>query len=230
MRDFYALIIRLKEEIDLRGAEITFDQVQGALISFMDQHLQVHDEVMADLYEEMKFIMIALADEVFVNVRGDWPGRSIWVHNPLELQIYKSRNAGGKFYENIDNILSQRDKTKEDIAVAYLVALLLGFQGQAREVKDEKDKPRRYRDRLENFVGIRSVDGDSSEKPLFPDAYAHTITKPPTDQMPDARKYIRWLILVVIMYFSLSHVAWYFQTDEIRSVIYEVTNKSGSQE
>ena len=44
MRGFYALVVRLKEEIDQKGAEISVERVQGELRSYIDNELRAQGE------------------------------------------------------------------------------------------------------------------------------------------------------------------------------------------
>lgn len=227
LRDFYGLIVRLKREIEEDGADVSVERVQGELRSFMDEQLRTlgdsPDEVGYHLYDAMRYVMVALADDAFLHLRNEWPGRARWLTNLLEKQVFGTQRAGAAFFDRIDELLASRDKSKEEVATAYLVALLLGFKGRFRG--EEEQELISYRERLGYFVGLGQSGGIDPSKPLFPDAYAHTITNEPTEKMPDHRIYVRLLVLLIFVYLGLVHLSWHQQTDGIRVVVQEVTDQ-----
>ncbi|MCA9544142.1 MAG: DotU family type IV/VI secretion system protein [Myxococcales bacterium] len=226
MRDFYALIVRLKDDIRRQGADVSVERVQGELRSFMDDQLRAlgdsPDEVGYHLFDALRYVMVALADDVFLHLRLEWPGRARWLTNTLEKQAFGTQRAGASFFDRIDELLASRDKSKEEVAAAYLIALLLGFKGRFRG--QEEDELVSYRERLLYFVGLGQGGGLDAAKPIFPDAYAHTITKDPTEKLPDHRKYVYLLIVVIIGYFAAAHGLWHLETDEVRNVVGEMKN------
>lgn len=228
LRDYYALIVRLKTEIEANPAEVSVERVQGELRSFMEDQLRSMgdsaDEVGYHLYDAMRYVMVALADDQFLHLTLEWPGRARWLTNLLEKQVFGTQRAGAAFFDRIDELLASRDKSKEEVATAYLVALLLGFKGRFRG--HEEDELVSYRERLLYFVGLGQGSATDASKPLFPDAYAHTITGEPSSKLPDHRHYVRWLVLVIVGYFAAAHVSWYFQTDDVRTVVRQIGSLS----
>ncbi|MCB9548705.1 MAG: DotU family type IV/VI secretion system protein [Myxococcales bacterium] len=224
LRDFYGLIVRLKGEIERDGDDVTVERVQGELRSFMDEQLrslgETPDEVGYHLYEAMRYVMVALADDQFLHMQLQWGGRARWLTNLLEKQVFGTQRAGAAFFDRIDELLASRDKSKEEVATAYLIALLLGFKGRFRG--HEEDEVVAYRERLMYFVGLGQSSGMDPGKPFFPDAYAHTINKEPSEKMPDHGTYLKLLVIVIIGYLGLAHAAWYVQTDEIRRIVRQI--------
>ena len=218
LRDFYALVVRLKREIEEQGAEISVDRVQGELRSFVDTELRAQgaDEANYQLFDAMRYVMVALADDAFLHMRTDWPGRARWLSNILEKQYFGTQRAGATFFERIDDLLASRDKSKEEVATAFLIAILLGFKGRFRG--DEKHELQGYRERLMYFVGVGQGGGLDSAKPIFPDAYAHTITNEPKSKLPDARTVYTMIAFVMIAFLGGSFWSWRVQTEEISTV------------
>ncbi len=221
LRDYYGLIVRIKEEIEEDGADVSVERVQGELRAFMDDQLrtlgETPDEVGYHLYDAMRYVMVALADDAFLHLKAEWPGRARWLTNLLEKQIFGTQRAGAAFFDRIDELLASRDKSKEEVATAYLIALLLGFKGRFRG--DDEQELVSYRERLLYFVGLGQSNGMDPGKPMFPDAYAHTITNDATETMPDHRPYIYMVVATVILYFGAVHLTWHQQTDGIRKVV-----------
>lgn len=223
LRGFYSLVSRLKDEIDEKGADVSVERVQGELKAYIDNELraQGEDESGYHLYDAMRYIMVALADDQFLHMKTEWPGRARWLTNLLEKQYFGTQRAGATFFDRIDDLLASRDKTKEEVATAFLIALLLGFKGRFRG--DEEQEITGYKERLQYFVGVGKSGTVDPAKPLFPDAYAHTITNEPDQKMPDHRVYTRLTLLVVVLYFGVGHWSWWSQTDEIRQVVDKVS-------
>jgi type VI secretion system protein ImpK len=221
LRGFYAVIVRLRQEIEVGEVEVTVDRAQGELRAYMDEQLSGDDEEVGyHLGEALKKVMVALADDTFLHLGSHWPGRAAWLSNPLEKQIFGTQTIGGAFFQHIDELLATRDKSKEEVATAYLVALLLGFKGRYRG--REEDKLVSYRQRLAYFVSLGQKGSVDETKPIFPDAYAHTVKKDPTAMLPDSRRYVRLLALVVVGYIGVAHLVWHVQTNEVRRVVQEL--------
>jgi type VI secretion system protein ImpK len=227
LRDFYALIVKLKREIEEHGADISVERVQGELRAFMDEQLrsmgEAPDEAGYHLYDAMRYVMVALADDAFLHLRTEWPGRARWLTNLLEKQVFGTQRAGAAFFDRIDELLASRDKSKEEVAMAFLFALMLGFKGRFRG--EEEHELVSYRERLLYFVGLGQSGGLDPAKPMFPDAYAHTITTDPDQKMPDHRLYVRLLVVVILGYVGLAHLSWHQQTAPIRDVVEQVTQQ-----
>jgi type VI secretion system protein ImpK len=222
LRDFYALIVRLKLEIEEKGAEISVDRVQGELRSFIDTELRAQgaDEANYQLFDAMRYVMVALADDAFLHMRTDWPGRTRWLSNILEKQYFGTQRAGATFFERIDDLLASRDKSKEEIATAFLLAILLGFKGRFRG--DEEHELQGYRERLMYFVGVGQGGGLDAAKPIFPDAYAHTITNEPKNKLPDARPFYMLIAVVLVCFLGGSFWSWTSQTEGISVVATQI--------
>ncbi len=225
LRDFYGVIVKLKAEIELPNADVSVERVQGELRSFMDEQLRTMgespDEAGYHLYDAMRYVMVALADDAFLHMKAEWPGRARWLTNLLEKQVFGTQRAGAAFFDRIDELLASRDKSKEEVAMAFLVALLLGFKGRLRG--EEEAELASYRERLLYFVGLGQSGGLDAAKPMFPDAYAHTITTEPDQKMPDHRVYVRLLVVLILGYLGLAHLSWHQQTASIRDVVDQVT-------
>ncbi len=231
LRDFYGLIVRLKKQIEDDGADVTIDRVQGELRSFMDDQLRSlgdsPDEVGYGLYDAMRYVMVALADDAFLHVRSDWPGRAAWLNNLLEKQIFGTQRAGVAFFDEIDALLATRDKSKEEVAMAYFIALLLGFKGRFRG--HEEDQLVSYRERLAYFVGLGQAGSLDPSKPVFPDSYAHTITNESKEKMPTATMWKVLFVILVIAYFGLGHLIWATQTNDVRATAENIVSKLDQQ-
>lgn len=216
LRTFYAEATRLRDEIQVKGEDLPAAQIQSRLVTLMQdlQRTFGADEFNNRLFEDIRFVMVALADDMFLHLEVDWIGHDDWLEASLERQIFKTQRAGVAFFENIDELLESRDTSQEEVAVAYLLAILLGFKGRYR---GQEGKVEGYRAALANFVSLgQGTTLMDTHRPLFPDAVAHTIVKEPATELPDHRRYIKWLAVLFIVYLGAAHTLWYMQTQDIR--------------
>src|SRR5947209_3942754 len=61
----------------------------------------------AEFYKEAQYVMVALADEIFLNTQ--WEGQRFWVSNLLESKIFRTHVAGELFFQRLDRLLVDRD-------------------------------------------------------------------------------------------------------------------------
>lgn len=217
LREFYARAAHLRAEVEAHGDDVAAAQIQSQLTTHIQdlQRMAGADEFSNRLFEDIRFVMVALADDMFLHVESYWLGQEDWLESSLEKQLFGTQRAGVAFFENIDELLESRDTAQEEVAVAYLTALLLGFQGRYRGQRE--DMVERYRSALANFVSLgQGTTLMDQHKPLFPDAVAHTIVKEPASELPDHRRYIKWLALLIVAYLGAAHGIWYVQTQDIR--------------
>jgi len=163
-------------------------------------------------YTEAQFIMVSLADEVFLNL--DWPGKRYWEFNLLEQRLYNTHSAGQVFFEKLDEFLKNKDPVRTDLAVLYLNALGLGFQGKYRHFNDAGALSA-YRKRLFIFINRREPYLFHKKTHLFPDAYAHTLEGAGAKELPNLRNWYLIFGAVGLSYLFASYIIWYAATADI---------------
>ena len=77
---------------------------------------------------DVKYALAAFADEVIYH--SNWPGRTQWLNNPLQLQFFQENTAGDGFFERLDSLHAQRGR--DHVTQVYFLCLALGFQGKFR--------------------------------------------------------------------------------------------------
>ncbi|HKG13186.1 MAG TPA: DotU/TssL family secretion system protein [Pyrinomonadaceae bacterium] len=159
----------------------------------------------AEFYKEAQYVMVALADETFLNT--EWEGHRSWVSNLLESKIFHTHVAGELFFQRLDRMLVERDPVYRDLAAVYLMALSLGFRGKYRG-RDDRGELERYRRQLFHFVFRREPDLDSPTRQMFPEAYYHTLRDETKRRLQNPRAWIILLCAVVIAYVALTHGIW----------------------
>lgn len=159
----------------------------------------------AEFYKEAQYVMVALADEIFLNT--EWEGHRSWVSNLLESKIFRTHVAGELFFQRLDRLLVERDPVYRDLAAVYLMALSLGFRGKYRG-RDDRSQLERYRRQLFHFVFRREPDLDSPTRQMFPEAYYHTLRDETKRRLQNPRAWIILLCAVVVAYVALTHGIW----------------------
>jgi type VI secretion system protein ImpK len=171
----------------------------------MSQYTEKGGNYTAPYYREAQYIMVALADEIFINLK--WRGNEEWKDNLLESLIYNTQDAGDKFFENLDHFLEADHSKGIDMASLYLIALGLGFKGRYRGSKNEKELFA-YRQKLYRYIASDDVELMDNRSHLFPQVYENIIADRQNAMMPDSRPW--WLALGVIFlgFISLSSLIW----------------------
>ncbi len=80
-----------------------------------------------------RFLKAALADEVLLNT--EWAGRGYWRHVLIEATLFKSSFAGERVFDDLDQLLREREPARRNLGRLYLYLLSLGFQGRYRVVE-----------------------------------------------------------------------------------------------
>lgn len=181
----------------------------------------------AEFYKEAQYVMVALADETFLNT--EWEGHRSWVSNLLESKIFRTHVAGELFFQRLDRLLVERDPVYRDLAAVYLMALSLGFRGKYRG-RDDRGQLERYRRQLFHFVFRREPELDSPRQ-MFPEAYYHTLRDETKRRLQNPRAWLILLCAVVIAYVALTHGIWSKLTSRLFDVnerIHKTVDRMGN--
>ncbi len=124
--DVLSLILQLRNSRDLPAPDILQRRVLGLFDTMMQngREARIPEQDMIDA----KFALAAFADEVIYH--SNWPGKTQWLTNPLQLQFFQINTAGDTFFSNLDNLYGQRQRNH--VAQIYFLCLALGFQGKYR--------------------------------------------------------------------------------------------------
>lgn len=228
---FYSEILKHKQFAFSKSAKkvnSTVDSSPEAKAEFIISKLQatIEDQALTAKYggdsfvesyfNEAQFIMVALADEIFLNL--DWPGKTYWESNLLEQSVYGTHSAGQVFFDKLKKLLKNKSPAQKELAILYLNALGLGFQGKYRHFNDV-GALHTYRSRLFTFINRREPYLFKQHIHIFPDAYSHTLEASQAKQLPTLRN---WYILIAgltITYLLVSWIIWYSATSELLAII-----------
>ena len=167
-------------------------------------------------FNEAQFIMVALADEVFLNL--DWAGKTYWESNLLEQTIYGTHSSGQVFFEKLDILLKEQSPVQKELGVLFLSSLGLGFQGKYRHFNDLAIL-HSYRTRLFTYINRREPYLFKQRIHLFPDAYSHTLEANEPKQLVTIRNWYFLIGGLVFTYLIISYIIWYSATSDIKTVV-----------
>lgn len=158
------------------------------------------------MFDLAQYLMAALADEIFI-LELDWPGRATWLGMLLEYRLFRSRNAGMKFFELADQLLHihQRSPLLQDTASVFLLAMQLGFKGRYRGANGEATL-RDYRQRLYRLSDANHH--TDNDKPAFEQAYQHRLSGAKDERLAPLS---RWKVagqISLAAYLAASTIVW----------------------
>jgi type VI secretion system protein ImpK len=124
--DVLSLILQLRSSQDLPAPDILQRRVLGLFDTMManGREAGIPEQDMI----EAKYALAAFADEVIYH--SNWPGRTQWLNNPLQLQFFAENTAGDGFFDRLDMLYSQRGR--DHVTQVFFLCLALGFQGKFR--------------------------------------------------------------------------------------------------
>lgn len=126
--------------------------------------------VAPDELEAARFALVAWADEVIL--KASWPGHEEWLRAPLQMQLYRTTQAGNEFFAHLARLRPEQSAARE----VYFTVLALGFEGQYQGQPAERRAllARAY----EELRAAGCLLETGREAQLTPDAYALEIELP----------------------------------------------------
>lgn len=233
-RAFYAELSLLRRDIE-RGAVVVNGEDAGeedaaqsaaALQARLGAELQAQQqavrrrggESLVERYRLVKYAMVALADEVFLQM--PWEGREYWYNHLLETREFDSQNAGTQVFEIIDRTL-QRQAAELDVATVYLYVLALGFEGQYRDTRDDTAL-NEYRERLYRHIKQFQAQQLGEDRSVSPDAYRHTLDQGRVQLLPNLRWWVGGLVATAGLYILATTALWWWYTDDLSDLASDV--------
>lgn len=228
-RAFYEELSRMRSEVASQTytndeeIEERVSGMQERLLQMFETHEQriqsMGGEQLRDRYRQVRYLMTALADEVFLEL--DWFGREYWYNHLLELRLYDSQNSGERVFELIDSLLQGDQTQKLDLAKIYLFALVLGFEGKYRNAEDTTPLDE-YKQRLYRFIERAKPSQLEEGIPLLKEPYRHTLDRGEGELLPNFRWWATSLGVTVLAYLVLSTFIWWYFTADMVNVAQEI--------
>jgi type VI secretion system protein ImpK len=195
------------------------EYVRGELIALMQRQaqdvLRRGDEREQRRFREVQYVMAAMADEVLLSL--NWSGKDYFGNNLIEEEIFRTHDAGSRFFANLEELLRLRDPTRAEVAAAYLLALSLGFRGKYREVENQP-RLENYRQQLFATLFQRNP-GLSDDQPLYAQAYAHTLAGKQLQWLPLLRPWLIGMGGVALGYVLIAHIVWAHASGNVAGIV-----------
>lgn len=118
-----------------------------------------------------KFALASFVDETMLT--NNFPLRSEWERNPLQLEYFGEQLAGNKFFEKLESMMTQPEVTQDAIEIYYF-CMLLGFKGRYGVYEQEK-----LLAIMQNTANVLVKVGKIKPTDLSPNWLANDQPKPP---------------------------------------------------
>jgi len=165
---------------------------------------------------DARYLKAALADELLLNT--PWIGRDQWTAHLLEAVLFRTSIAGERIFDRIEEVLSNREPSRRDIARLYLFALALGFQGKYRGVAGTT-RFLGYREELFQFVYQRPPELAGRDRVLSERAYSSTLSHIAPRKLAKLSRWTVVMLLSVITLLTVSEMLYLWQSWPVRQVL-----------
>jgi type VI secretion system protein ImpK len=185
------------------------------------------DGEMLDVYRETEYLMVAVADEVFV--RLPWGGAAYWGQHLLEMERFGTRCAGQEVFARIDRLLAGATPVHLELAAVYLTALALGFRGKFGDRADAGALAH-YRRQLYQFVFGKAPDLGHPMRKLLQPCYDATLPAGSGRRLRNPRIWWWASAAVLALWIVVSHALWLGLTSPLHGRIDTILQKAGQLE
>ncbi|MAP24063.1 MAG: hypothetical protein CMM87_00835 [Rickettsiales bacterium] len=208
------------------GSNKLVEQVTSSLERLFDQQLEdAHDQggqVLGSYYKKAQFVMVALADEVFLNM--DWLERDTWEDNLLEIKFFNTRHAGTAIFDQIKTLIKEKsDRFDRELGQILFWTLGVGFLGKFRD-QTNRQELQKYKEDLYRYVLMeKPIPIEQSSQKICPEAYRETQYKN-IRYLPSPRIYMLAGLVALGVYVLASTVVWNHETYILSEKVDEINS------
>ncbi|WP_235548626.1 DotU family type IV/VI secretion system protein [Noviherbaspirillum sp. Root189] len=222
-RDFFAVLSSLAQsagqvgEADAKSAAESLSSQLCQLIELQTlEARRIGGKAGIEAEVQGRFLKAALADEVLLNT--DWAGRAYWRHVLIEATLFKSSFAGERVFDDLDQLLREREAARRNVGRLYLYLLSLGFQGRYRGDAGQS-KIAEYRRELFQFIYMRPADMQGRDRTLSEQPYASTLSHIAARRLPRINRSGVIVLLALLFLLGLSELLWLWQSWPVREAL-----------
>jgi type VI secretion system protein ImpK len=154
---------------------------------------------------DVGYVMAAVTDEVMLHGPA-WPGQEDWSATLLEEALYGSRIAGERMFRAAHDILSGQP-ARQGLAVAILLALMLGFRGRYFGV-DDRGEITALKERLFGVIFRLPYPADVDFYTLLSQGAVRPLEQASRRPLPSPRPWIMAILVLAIFYIVASDALW----------------------
>lgn len=219
---FCTEIFQYKDQIIQNNSNIDTRDIHKNLCLIAKNILDKQKSVSFDLkVREVVYIMVSLADEVFLNI--PWDGKKYWEENMLEQHFFQTQIAGEKIFKKIDKLVAEDNIENILIAEIYMQALSLGFKGKYRGLDEADREINGYRKKLFSFVEKHDKSIDMVSHRMFSKGYSYTLPTIHRQFLPDASIINYFCAFFIFMFLVISSIVWIFETQPLYEILREIS-------
>ncbi len=210
-------LVRLLQPDDPHGQidpESLAERVANRLLNMLDlqrrEVLATATQAEMDAYARARYVMTALADEIFI-LDLTWSAAETWPEHLLEYSVQHTRIAGRRFFDLAQELVDSRAPTPLDVdfAAVLLLALQLGFQGMYRG-REGQTILADYRSKLYRLASLGELGGQRTH--VFTQAYDYTVVLDRDNSRLALSPWLRAVMYGAIGYLVLSSIVWLLLT------------------
>ncbi len=175
------------------------------------------DAVEPRLFEEARYVMVAVADEMFLDL--NWPDREAWGDHLLEEQLVGSQAAGDLLFVRLEQLLALNGPVYEDLAKVYLTALALGFRGRYR-AGDPHGELEIFRRRLYAYIFKREPDPGS--RTLFPQNHEVVYREEKPRHLPTVQRLLKLSVAMMAAWVIGTSAVWWLFLEPVRHLVAQI--------
>lgn len=240
-RSFFNLLLRQKE-FALRSSQInssstTAEELHNTPIHIIQRRLSLlleeqviqsttqTGEFATSSYQDTLYAMVALADEVFLNI--PWNGQKSWEENLLESRFFGTQIAGEFLFKKIEELIANNDPLRADLAIIYLLVLGLGFKGKFRDGQEAQEKLALYRQQLYMMINRHPSNlYEHGRDYLSEDCYDHVLDSTLSKGLPEIRMWFLTFVGILSVYLFISTVLWYKLVKDMDETIGQILQQA----
>lgn len=154
---------------------------------------------------DVGYVMAALADEILLH-GPEWPGQENWSATLLEEALYGSRIAGERIFRAAHDVLAGQ-APRQGLAVAILLALMLGFRGRYFGT-DDHGEITALKDRMFGVIFHLPYPIEVDFYTLLSQGAVRPLQQASHRPLPSPRPWIMAIMLLGILYIVVSDALW----------------------
>lgn len=158
------------------------------------------------------YVMTALANSMLLH-DVTWRGRDGWAERPLEVVLYRSRTAGDRIFDAVEELARRRTPDADGVAMTILLAFEMGYRGRYHG-SDDRGEIERLKARLFDLVFHRSSATLDDFDGLTAGAAEPLAGRDPV-RLPQVRPWGMAIGGVVVGYLLVSWLLWWAQVSDI---------------
>ncbi|WP_342261905.1 DotU family type IV/VI secretion system protein [Alphaproteobacteria bacterium endosymbiont of Tiliacea citrago] len=159
-----------------------------------------------DIFEEVSYIMAALADEIFIFL--NWEGKNYWKNNLMEKKIFNSNNSGEVIFDKISEVLKDQSIEAAELSIIYFYCLALGFRGVKAGSPNYESEIQELKSKLYYKIYYKDSKLFKEKQLLFPMAYKSLFVEKNVLKGNSVRFWKRILIGTVLSYLIFVELMW----------------------